>query len=292
MTQTSGRRLRHLSALAVAAALLAGCSGGAESAGSDAESAGGDAIAVDTAASQQLRDRAGATPAALETQEKVVSTGTVAVSSRHVERALRRVSLVVDQYGGQVGNERTETDDDGAPVWARLVVRVPVEEFDGALADLKQIGRLQSSSRRSTVVTAEYVDLEARVRAQERSLRRVELLYRRAQSIRDIMAIEGEVATRQAELDSLKGRLRVLDDKTQLSTITVHVEQRTTATAPEPEQAGFLAGLRAGWDGLTGLLVGAATLLGAVLPFTLVLLPLGLLAWLGLRRFRNARRPA
>lgn len=312
MTTTTGRRLRQSIAFTVpallVAVLIAGCAGGGSSddAGSTSDPGVAAGLAPDPGTDAQDGTQFSAeedtgtdqdTQAATETiqdttdltKAKVVSTGTVSLSSKDPDQAMRTVYQIVDEHGGQVGDERAETSPDGDVEWARLVVRVPVDEFDDALADLKQVGRLGNSTRKSAVVTAEYVDLQSRVRAHERSLKRVELLYSRAQSIRDIMSIESEVATRQAALDSLKGQLRVLDDQTTLSTITVHVSQLRGAKPTTTKKAGFVAGLRFGWEQVKTLFVGIATGVGAALPFLMVAIPIGLVLWLAIRRLAARR---
>ena len=59
------------------------------------------------------------------------------------------------------------------------------------------------------------------------------------------------------------------------------------APAPEQEKTGFLAGLAAGWDAFTGAMVVALTVLGAIVPFLLVLAPIALVVWLIARRSRR-----
>lgn len=313
MTNSTGRRLRHPLAAAISSVLLAsllvGCSGsgsGSDSlAGYDAGSSGDSSLAEPDIA--EAPAGAGAEPdsddAAVQSppvttiadaQDKVVANGTVSLSSKDAGEAVRQVQQIVDEHSGLIGNERTETATNGDVEWARLVVRVPAEEFDEAMGDLKQVGRLESSTRKSAVVTDQYVDLESRVRAQRRSLKRVELLYAQASTIKDIMSIESEVASRQAELDSLTGQLQVLEDQTSLSTITVHVSQRDGAAPVQRDQAGFLAGLSAGWSGLSALAVSVATVTGALLPFTVLLVPLALIVWLVGRRLlaRRGRKVA
>ena len=65
----------------------------------------------------------------------------------------------------------------------------------------------------------------------------------------DIIAIESDLARRQADLDSLKSQQAWLEDQTSLSTINVHLA-RPQVQAPEDEARGFLAGLEDGWDAL------------------------------------------
>lgn len=239
-------------------------------------------------------DAAADVVAAAGADEKVVSHGTVSLESDDVAAARAEVQRVADTVGGQVSESDTETGDDGDVVRSRVVLRVPVKEFDDAIDALEQLGDLRSSDQRSDVVTEQYADLTARVRAQEASLRRVELLFRRAQTIQDVVAVESQLTSRQAELDSLKGQLRVLDDRASMSTIAVHLartpDPEKKQAEPDDEQAGFVAGLSAGWSALSAAAVTTATVLGALLPF-LVLLVLvgGPVLWLTRRRVGGRR---
>ena len=63
---------------------------------------------------------------------------------------------------------------------SRMVLRIPVEDFDTAMAALEKVAQLESSSRNSEDVTTEVIDTKVRIRAQAESLRRVEVLLARA----------------------------------------------------------------------------------------------------------------
>ena len=107
------------------------------------------------------------------------------------------------------------------------------------------------------------------------------MLLGRARALRDIIAIESDLARRQADLDSLKSQQAWLEDQTSLSTINVQLSR--PGEAPEDER-GFLAGLGDGWDAMKGTTVVLLTVVGAVLPFAVLMALLGVPLWLVLRR--------
>jgi hypothetical protein len=120
----------------------------------------------------------------------------------------------------------------------------------------------------------------------------VELLLARAQSIRDIVAIEAQLTRRQADLDSLKQRQAYLVDQTSMSTITVYLEKMSEKAATKKDDAsGFLAGLSNGWDGMTTFLTGLATVTGTLLPFAVLVLLVGVPVWLLVRSLGRRRPP-
>ena len=220
----------------------------------------------------------------------VISTGTVTLRSKDVGQAKFDVQKVVDAHRGEITDEQTGTDEEGQINRSRLVIRVPSQFFDDVMTELGEVADLRSAKRTSEDVTTEVIDIGVRVRAQEKSLERIELLLARAQNLRDIIAIESQLSRRQADLDSLKAQQAFLADQTSLSTITVFLEHTEKAVPAEPDEAGFLAGLERGWEALGRAATVLATGLGAVLPFMVVLLLLGVPAWLLLRSLLRRRQ--
>ncbi|WP_345265110.1 DUF4349 domain-containing protein [Nocardioides nanhaiensis] len=225
----------------------------------------------------------------------VISTATVSLESDDVAAARFEVQRLVDELRGQVSDEETDGGADDVRR-SQLVLRVPSARFDDAVAALEEVGRLLSSTRTSQDVSGEVIDVAARIRAQEQSLARVEVLFAQATSIREVVAVEAQLTRRQAALDSLKQRRAYLADQTSLATITVHL-QRTPGPEAEPapeedDAAGFLPGLDRGWGALTAAGTALATLTGALLPFAVVLALLGVPGWMLLRRRGSRLRAA
>lgn len=291
-----GRRPAAVLAALLAVFVVGACSGG----GADSESDSSQGSSADsgvsgrqgdpTAPTRDSADSEAGTEAGVDLRQRaVISTGTVTLESDDVAQARFEVQRVVDEFRGQISEEDTRTDRAGEVQTSRLVLRVPSKEFDAVLAELGTVAELRSATRSSEDVTTQVIDIEARIRAQTKSLERIEDLLVRAQNLGDIVAIETQLTRRQADLDSLKAQQAHLADQTSLSTITVNLEREDGAEPKETEQAGFLAGLKAGWDGLVAVATAAATALGVVLPFTAVLLAIGLPLWVVLRGRRSAR---
>jgi hypothetical protein len=109
-----------------------------------------------------------------------------------------------------------------------------------------------------------------------------------AKSLNDLVMLEKEVATREADLASLQAKKRRLADLTALSTITVILLDPEAAASPDGDvPPGFLAGLQGGWNALLASLKVLLTVLGAVLPW---LIALGLPVWAGIYLIRRLVR--
>jgi Domain of unknown function (DUF4349) len=272
---------------------LSGCSGGP--AGSSSDEAGSGLAAAEAPADAALRDggvrRTADTRSIRQVavERSVISKGTVVLRSRDVAGARFDVRQIVDQYGGEVSDEQTDTDRDGEVVTAHLVLRVPASDFGEAMADLEDVADLRFSGRSSEDVTTQVIDTQTRLRAQRRSIARITTLLDRAQNLRDIVLIESQLTRRQADLDSLEKQAAYLQDQTSLATITVDIDHEGAA-GPAEGRTGFLAGLSAGWHGLVAVGVGLATAAGALLPWLVVLLVLGIPGWALVHRLRRRRQ--
>ncbi len=222
--------------------------------------------------------------------QKIIAKGNVSLEAEDVAVAVTDVQEVTDHFFGEVTERETTTNDDGDISTARLLLRIPVADFDEAFTQLQEVAELQSSNTGKEDVTTKVIDTQVRIRAQRLSLARVEALFDQAQSISDIIRIESQVSRRQADLESLERRLSYLNDQTSMSTISVNISlppKEKKEEKKEPEEAGFFAGLSDGWEAFKNFTTDVSTLAGKVLPFGAALVLIGGPLWLLVRRFRR-----
>jgi hypothetical protein len=226
-------------------------------------------------------------------QRAVVSTGQLAIHARDVARARGAVFTLVAGWGGTVADEKTGSDAHGRLSDSTMTLRVPSPRFDVAMDALAKVGSVEQQSRSAQDVTTQVIDNRARVRAAERSIRSIENLLGRAVRLSDVIAIESDLARRQADLDSLEQQEAWLSDQTSLSTITLTLSRPMPHPAKKHTEArGFLAGLDGGWSALQGATVVGLTLVGAAFPFALLIALVGVPLWIAVRRRRPVAPPA
>jgi Domain of unknown function (DUF4349) len=303
----TGRRVKGASVMVVAALLvllLGGCSGGsdggtdamsgtAEDSGSDtlvgrdvpaadgggqSEPDGGD---VSTAGRTQVQTRA------------VISTGQVQLETDDLVEARSQVDRLLGRFGGFVAHEETHSDDDGRTSHSTLQLRVPSQHFETLMSSFADFATVVDTKRKAEDVTTEVIDVDSRIRTQEISLERLRKFLGQATKVADMIRLESEIASREAELASLRAQQDYLADQTSLATVTVRMAlPPEKADEEDPlEDAGFLTGLRNGWEALTDVALVAATAVGALLPFlgVLALFLVPLVVWV--RTGRRRRQP-
>ncbi len=215
----------------------------------------------------------------------LVRTAQLSVEADDPVAVTRRVRAAVAGTAGTVAQE--SSTDSGA----QLTVRVPADRLDQLVDAIAGLGHVTDRTAQVVDATEDVVDLDARVASQRASVDRVRALLAQARSIGDVVAIESELTRREADLDSLTGRLTTLKDQVALSTLTVDVEKAPVTTTESPQPAGFLAGLAAGWDGLKVVGATAGAVVGYLLPFLPVLAVILGLVWVGRRVARTRRTP-
>ncbi len=288
-------RLRTLSILAGSAALtvlLTACAGQDDASNGAADRAAEPASAVSAGSpGEALQDgaafhdsaAAGAKEAAAA-DRSVISTASLRITARRLDDARSRALSVVSALGGHVADERSSSDDRGRMEHVTLTLRVPASRMEQAMDQLADLGILRDRQQNAEDVTTQVLDVDARVKAQTASVASLRRLLDRAASVADVIAVEKQLSSRQAELDSLLSQQKYLADQTALATITVELSR------PEPDEVthtGFLGGLQRGWQALVATASVAVTALGMLLPFAAALAVL--LAILLL--VRRSRRP-
>lgn len=299
-TPAHPRRRSRAVALATAGVLLAGvaaCTGGG--AGSSSGSGAGSEARPPAAAGDATAgtaDAAGGAPAlgvdAVDLQagsRSVVSTADLTVEVADVDAAAAAVVRLAASAGGLVAASSSGAD--GAADQAHLSVRVPGDRFSTTLDALAGLGRRTALTTTATDVTAEVADVGSRVTSAQAVLATFRARLPQATTIPDVLAVEGEIARRQADLEALQARQRALADSVDLATVQVALQARPdAAVAAAAARPGFLGGVRSGWAALGSVVGIAALLAGAVLPF---LLPVAVVAVpLVLLRRRRSRAAA
>ncbi|MBT2378747.1 DUF4349 domain-containing protein [Streptomyces sp. ISL-111] len=218
----------------------------------------------------------------------VIRTAELFVEVRSAPKAAAAARSAVEASGGLVATENTERIDDRHET-SHLVLRVPQDSYQEVLRKLIGSGKLLSRSSNAKDVTDQVVDVESRIATQRASVKRVRELMDKAEKITDVVALEGELSSRQADLESLLAQQSSLKDRTSLATITLELTEpdapRKDGTDDDP---GFMDALGGGWDAFVTMFRWIAVAIGASAPF-LVTAALLLVLWRVLRARRRAR---
>ncbi|MEV4999399.1 DUF4349 domain-containing protein [Streptomyces niveus] len=267
-------------ALLTVSLALAGCSMGAsdsqdmkaDSAAKPATGQEGAGAAADEGKGEQLAEGGKkAEPDADAAKTHVIRTATLSVEVKSVTKALAEARSVALDAGGVIEDETTERVDDSY-ITSHVVLRVPEAEYDSVLTELAGTGKLLSRTANAKDVTEQVVDVNSRIATQRASVNRVRKLMDQAQDITDVVALESQLNTRQAELESLLAKQASLADRTTMATVTLDLSERAKEEkTDEDDGPGFLDALGGGWDAFVSVLRWIVVVLAAILPFVVAL---------------------
>jgi hypothetical protein len=215
-------------------------------------------------------------------------TVTVKDVNTAVDQLAQRAAVVGGYISGSVRDNNPEQPS------ARITYRVPQAEYEGFLSFARSLGKEGRESIRSTDVTEEYVDLEARLASRQLHEERLVSMFARANTINELITIESELARVREEIERLQGRLRYLSENIAMSTIEVTLAQVQGETQiPGLGPIGLPETLRRALKAL----VNSSTLFLDILSFIIVTIfallpfaiPVGLVVFLLLRRRRRSK---
>jgi hypothetical protein len=182
-----------------------------------------------------------------------------------------------DAQSNPVTNDRIRT--------GVITFMVPAAKFDDTIDQLAKLGKVQNEHISGNDVSAQYVDLQARLANQEAQRNAMLALLKRAQSISDIIAVQTQIGQITGQIEQLKGQISYIEHNTTYSTVSVNLlEVGAPAQTVSQDKWGFVSALSDAAHNFVTTVNYVVTGLGAIGPI-LILLGLGYLLW------RRAGRP-
>lgn len=277
---TTGSRTRPiLASIAAALVLLVGCAAGPDLSDSSANQADLEVSGPDSPNAATDKSVGGA-----DQNRSVIVTGAVELTAADPIATASEIAASVEKAGGRVEARSENEGTDDSPGSATLTVRLPPGEVQTMIETLRGLADVAWVDLKSTDVTMQVTDLDTRISAKRAAITRLEEILAGAGSMSDLLEVEGELTTRQTELEVLLAEQAGLTDSTSMATLEISLYGAKDAPVDDAEPAGFLGGLSNGWGALVATFKVVVTVLGTVLPWAVVLGVLTGGAWWVVRR--------
>lgn len=249
-----------------------------------------------------------AVPVALETWgRQLILNATIGLEVTDVRAAFEAVQTVAAAQGAVVTSANLQAGDDKDKSYNRasLVLRMPQGRFQAVrqqltntAAELK--GKILQDQVSSEDVTEQYVDLRARLRHYKSQETQLLAIMGQARKISDILVVRDQLSSIQQEIERLSGQLRFLENRVDLSTITVTICQKGKAPVapPKPPKPTVMTAIKEAGQNISA--AGVKSLQDLVAVFGMLLIALtylapfaliGLIIWLPLRAARRRTVP-
>lgn len=212
------------------------------------------------------RDAIPATPMILRTAQ-------VTVVTPNLDKAREGMQQIIQRFGGYVGDLSASSPSDG-PRKLTATLRIPAGQLDAALTEVKKLGRVESESQNGQDVTAQYVDLEARLSNSRNTERRLlDLLSQRTGKLSDVLEVETELSRVREEIERMEGERRLMAKQVEFATVAATISEEYKAAArPLPDSLGtrFHNAAVDGYESVVNFILGVALFVISDGPMLLV----------------------
>ena len=166
-------------------------------------------------------------------------------------------------------SETANMDPSKQQLTVSLVIRVPAAQFDSAVSQIvATAGRVIHRKVTGQDVTEEFIDLEARIKAQKALELQFLEIMKQATKVADAMEVQRQIAEVRSEIEKLEGRKRFLENRASLSTITVNLQ---TPTAVVVNTSSFGRSVR---EAVASSVDLATEIVLGVIRFVILLIPI------------------
>jgi hypothetical protein len=182
---------------------------------------------------------------------KIVRTATLKLTVENVGTGVANVERIATAAGGFVSGsnltiENPTGDEPERRQVATLTIRVPSSSYASVMSELRGVAEeVTSETSNASEVTEEYTDLQSRLRTLEATENRYLELLSQAEAIDEILTVQDRLNTVVSEIEQVKGRMNLLDDLTDLATITVEL---IPPLAPAAQPADGKGWAQEAWD--------------------------------------------
>lgn len=156
----------------------------------------------------------------------IIYTAWIAVETADVATAAAQANSIVQGLGGFTFSQDTRTQD---RAHTTLTFKIRPDQFSTALERLSNVGELVEQSVNAEDVTDIVVDLNSRISTAEISVNRLREFLSQATDVEGVAELERELTSRESDLERLRGQLRSLRDRVDLSTITLSITESVEA---------------------------------------------------------------
>lgn len=274
-----------LLATLLALCLLAGCGAGAAN-----------GTAASAPAMEEAQDTAAGTDGSADliqqnTDQKIIYTAWLELESKEYDATRDALLQAAEEADGYLESSSESGSREDGSRWMNMVLRIPTQNYTEFLQKAGESGNLLSKRQEQENVTAQYVDLEARLESLETQRTRLQELLAQAQQLEDILKIQQQLSDTEYQIESYTAQMRTLSNQVDYCTVDISLDEVRNLTVTQPSFFQRIGdAFVSGWTSFGNILQEAAIAVVYLLPLLLVAAVVVIVIVVAVRR--SARRSA
>jgi hypothetical protein len=225
------------------------------------------------------------------TAPMIARTASVSLTVKDFAPLEASVKAIAQRHHGYIASLNSTSPQDAARTLT-ATLRIPSAQLESAIAELKQLGRVEQESQSGEEVTKEFTDRAARLKnARATEERLLDVLHNHTGQVKDILATEQEIARVRGDIEQMEADQRSLQTRVDFATIELSVQEEYKASlqgAPSSTTTRLhnaaVDGYRTAIESVIGLGVWALQALPTILVWAIALFVPGRWIWKRMRR--------
>lgn len=169
--------------------------------------------------------------AAANVERMIIENAEITIVVADVEARMEEIQTMATTMGGFVVSSnvyKTFRNNVEAPE-ATLTIRVPSESLNNALDQIKENAvEVQNETRSGQDVTAQYVDLQSRLKNLEAAERQLTDILETATETEDVVNIFNQLVYYREQIELVKGQMKYYEEAAALSAISIRIVAEAT----------------------------------------------------------------
>ncbi len=228
------------------------------------------------------------------TNPMIARTASLKLLTKDFDQTRAALEAAIRRHGGYSA-QLTVGSESGNVHTLAASFRVPADQLDATLTEIKQLAHVEQETLGGEEVTDQYVDLNARLsnaRRTEQTL--LDILEKRAGRLSDVLAVEQELANVREQIERMEAELKNLQNRVNFATLQVELREEykaqldmTTPSVGGRVRNALVEGYRAAADSLVGTILFLLNVGPFLLVWGLILFFPARFAW---RKVRTAMK--
>jgi len=208
-------------------------------------------------------------------QRKFIRNANITVEVDNFDAAYGKIEYIIGNTGyvqeSKINKTKHYVDDKEILVTKGvIIIRVDADKFSEVLKDIKGLGLLTDENIKTDDVTAQFFDVESRLRLLRYEESRLEEYLKKIEDPDTIFKTESRLTDIRHEIEQLTATLNKLSDLVKLSTITINMNEKLPDSLAKPVETSYLGKLK---DNFLESLYAVVEFLGNLLIFIVSSLP-------------------
>ena len=161
--------------------------------------------------------------------KKLIVNGYINIETLDFDVLIEELNKNIDAIGAYIQNSSIQTNRYETRSFD-ATIRIPADKYNEFLESTKQLGNVTWYSENVDDVTEMYTDLKARLNSLKAEEEKVLEFYDKANSLSELMEVEGRLTDIRYEIDSIETRLKNYDLLTDYSTLNITIVETRSYT--------------------------------------------------------------